>query len=186
MAEFIHTFTAGKMNKDLDVRLVPNGQYRDALNLNLANSDASDVGTLQNVPGNLQLRGKVGTGNTWTGSYIDAMTNPVCIGSYRDSINERIYWFIASDPNPSTGIRISAIAEYDQTTNVISPILVDTHDILNFTPNYLITGINIIDKFLFWTDDQTEPKKINIQKFKTGSVDFVTHTKVPLYIPASG
>ena len=186
MAEFIHTFTAGKMNKDLDVRLVPNGQYRDALNLNLANSDASDVGTLQNVPGNLQLRGKVGTGNTWTGSYIDAMTNPVCIGSYRDDINERIYWFIASDPNPSTGIRISAIAEYDQTTNVISPILVDTHDILNFTPNYLITGINIIDKFLFWTDDQTEPKKINIQKFKTGSVDFVTHTKVPLYIPASG
>lgn len=186
MAEFIHTFTAGKMNKDLDVRLVPNGQYRDALNLNLANSDASDVGTLQNVPGNLQLRGKVGTGNTWTGSYIDALTNPVCIGSYRDSINERIYWFIASDPNPSTGIRISAIAEYDQTTNVISPILVDTNDILNFTPNYLITGINIIDKFLFWTDDQTEPKKINIQKFKTGSVDFVTHTKVPLYIPASG
>jgi hypothetical protein len=66
MAEFIHTFTAGKMNKDLDVRLVPNGQYRDALNLNLANSDASDVGTLQNVPGNLQLRGKVGTGNTWS------------------------------------------------------------------------------------------------------------------------
>ena len=186
MAEFIHNFTAGKMNKDLDVRLVPNGEYRDALNLNLANSDASDVGTLQNVPGSLQLRGKVGTGNTWTGSYIDAMTNPVCIGSYRDSINERIYWFIASDPNPSTGVRISAIAEYDQTTNVISPILVDTHDILNFTPNYLITGINIIDKFLFWTDDQTEPKKINIQKFKTGSVDFVTHTKVPLYIPASG
>lgn len=174
------------MNKDLDERLVPNGQYRDALNLNLANSDASDVGALQNVPGTLQLRGKEGTGATWSGSYIDAMTNPVCIGSYRDDINERVYWFIASDPNPSTGVRISAIAEYDQTTNVVSPILVDTHNILNFTPNYLITGINIIDKFLFWTDDQTEPKKINIQKFKTGSVNFVTHTKVPLYIPASG
>lgn len=186
MAEFIHTFTSGKMNKDLDERLVPNGQYRDALNLNLANSDASDVGSLQNVPGNLQLRGKLGTGNTWTGSYIDAMTNPVCIGVYRNDINERIYWFIASDPNPITGVRISAIAEYDQINEVISPILIDTHDILNFTPNYLITGINIIDKFLFWTDDQTEPKKINIEKFKTGSVDFVTHTKVPLYIPASG
>lgn len=186
MAEFIHTFTSGKMNKDLDERLVPNGQYRDALNLNLANSDASDVGSLQNVPGNLQLRGKLGTGNTWTGSYIDAMTNPVCIGVYRNDINERIYWFIASDPNPITGVRISAIAEYDQISGVISPILIDTHDILNFTPNYLITGINIIDKFLFWTDDQTEPKKINIEKFKTGSVDFVTHTKVPLYIPASG
>ena len=32
------------MNKDLDERLVPNGEYRDALNLDLANSDASDVG----------------------------------------------------------------------------------------------------------------------------------------------
>ena len=174
------------MNKDLDDRLVPNGQYRDALNLNLANSDASDVGALQNVAGTLQLRGKQGTGATWTGSYIDALTNPICIGSYRDNINERIYWFIASDPNPLTGVKVSAIAEYDQTTNTISPILIDTNNILNFTKNYLITGINIIDKFLFWTDDQTEPKKINIQKFKTGSVDFVTQTKVPLYIPASG
>jgi hypothetical protein len=174
------------MNKDLDDRLVPNGQYRDALNLNLANSDASDVGSLQNVPGNLQLRSKLGTNATWTNSYIDALTNPVCIGSYRNDINERIYWLIASDPNPITGIKVSAIAEYDQVNGVISPVLVDTQNILNFSPNYLITGINIIDDLLFFTDDQTEPKKINIQKFKTGSVDFVTHTKVPLYTPAAG
>ena len=36
---------------------------------------------------------------------------------------------------------------------------------------------------LFWTDNQTEPKKINIEKFKTGSTDFNTHTKIPKYIP---
>ena len=48
MAEFIHNFTKGVMNKDLDERLVPNGEYRDALNLDLANSDASDVGAMQN------------------------------------------------------------------------------------------------------------------------------------------
>ena len=53
MPEFIHNFTKGKMNKDLDERLVPNGEYRDALNLDLANSDASDVGTMQNIAGNL-------------------------------------------------------------------------------------------------------------------------------------
>ena len=41
MAELIHTFTSGKMNKDLDERLVPNGEYRDALNLELASSDSS-------------------------------------------------------------------------------------------------------------------------------------------------
>ena len=172
MAEFVHSFQRGRMNKDLDERLVPNGEYRDALNLDLANSDASDVGAMQNIAGTIQLRSKVGTGATWTGGYIDAMTNPVCIGSYRDDINERIYWFIASDG-------ISAIAEYDQVKNEVSPILVDTAGILNFSADYLITGINILDKFLFWTDDQTEPKKINIEKFKTGSTDFVTQTKIP-------
>ena len=181
MAEYIHTFTVGRMNKDLDERLVPNGEYRDALNLDLANSDASDVGALQNVVGNIQLRGNSTTGGGWTSDYIDALTNPVCIGTYRDDINERIYWFIASDPDPVTGVKVSAIAEYDQTTNAVNPVLVDTADILNFTSQYLITGINIIDKFLFWTDDQTEPKKINIEKFKTGSCNFTTQTKIPVY-----
>lgn len=176
MAEFVHVFQAGRMNKDLDERLVPNGEYRDALNLDLANSDASDVGAMQNIAGTIQLRDKVGTGAVWTGGYIDAMTNPVCIGSYRDDINERIYWFIASDG-------ISAIAEYDQTKNQVSPVLVDTAGILNFSSDYLITGINILDKFLFWTDDQTEPKKINIEKFKTGSTNFVTQTKIPKWEP---
>ena len=176
MPEFIHNFTKGKMNKDLDERLVPNGEYRDALNLDLADSDASDVGTMQNIAGNLEIRSKVGTGATWTGGYIDSMTNPVCIGSYRNDINERIYWFIASD-------NVSAIAEYDEVKNAVSPVLVDTAGILNFSTDYLITGINVIDKFLFWTDDQTEPKKINIEKFKTGSTDFATQSKIPKWEP---
>ena len=41
MGEFVHVFQAGRMNTDLDERLVPNGEYRDALNLDLANSDAT-------------------------------------------------------------------------------------------------------------------------------------------------
>ena len=44
MGEFVRVFQSGRMNKDLDERLVPNGEYRDALNLDLANSDGSDVG----------------------------------------------------------------------------------------------------------------------------------------------
>jgi hypothetical protein len=39
-------------------------------------------------------------------------------------------------------------------------------EILNFETNRLITGINIIDNMLFFTDDKTEPKKINIDVFK--------------------
>ena len=55
MAEIKHGFLQGKMNKDLDERLVPNGQYRDAMNVQISTSDASDVGTVQNILGNYRL-----------------------------------------------------------------------------------------------------------------------------------
>lgn len=38
--------------------------------------------------------------------------------------------------------------------------------ILNFSPDRLITGINIVDNMLFYVDNQNEPKKINIEKFR--------------------
>ena len=43
MPEIKNTFTQGKMNKDLDERVVPNGQYRDALNIQVSTSDGADV-----------------------------------------------------------------------------------------------------------------------------------------------
>ena len=35
MADIKNTFLKGKMNKDLDDRLIPNGEYREAINLNI-------------------------------------------------------------------------------------------------------------------------------------------------------
>ncbi len=52
MPELKRVFTSGKMNKDLDERLVPNGQYRDALNVQVSNSEGSDVGAIESVLGN--------------------------------------------------------------------------------------------------------------------------------------
>ena len=43
MPEIKRTFTAGKMNKDLDERLVPNGEYRDATNIQVSTSDGSNA-----------------------------------------------------------------------------------------------------------------------------------------------
>ena len=184
MPEFVHSFTSGRMNKDLDERLIPNGEYRDALNLDLANSEGANVGTLQNVKGNREQRGCEGCSENWSADYIDSLQDPVVIGSIRHDETERIYWFIAAPAKTgSFPYGVSAIAEYDQTTDLVKPVLVDTAGILKFSQDYLITGINILDKFLFWTDDQTEPKKINIEKFKTGSVDFTTHTKIPKWAP---
>ena len=52
MPEIKNAFLKGKMNKDLDERLVPNGEYRDALNIDVDYSDGSDVGALKNIKGN--------------------------------------------------------------------------------------------------------------------------------------
>lgn len=38
--------------------------------------------------------------------------------------------------------------------------------VLNFSKNNIITGINIIDDMLFWTDNLNGPRKINISRFK--------------------
>ena len=39
------------MNKDLDARLIPNGEYVDAQNIHISKSEGSDVGVVQNVKG---------------------------------------------------------------------------------------------------------------------------------------
>ena len=53
MPEIKNQFTGGKMNKDVDERLVPKGEYRDAMNIQVSTSEGSDVGTVQNIKGNL-------------------------------------------------------------------------------------------------------------------------------------
>jgi len=49
MAELKRVFSDAKMNKDMDERLVPNGQYRDANNIEIATSEGSNVGTVQTI-----------------------------------------------------------------------------------------------------------------------------------------
>ena len=55
MPEIKNTFIQGKMNKDLDERLIPNGQYRDALNIGVTSSETSDAGAIENILGNTQV-----------------------------------------------------------------------------------------------------------------------------------
>ena len=177
MAELIHTFNAGKMNKDLDERLVPNGEYRDALNLEIASSESSQVGAFQNIKGNLELKNK--TYNASTGAntlwedvdYISSLVNPVCIGSVSDENSDRIYWFIAS-----TGA--SVVAMYNTITKVTSPLIVDKNNILKFSEDKLITGVNVLEGMLLWTDNQTEPKKITIKDWENSTLNFNVHSQI--------
>ena len=176
MAKLKHTFIQGKMNKDLDERLVPNGQYRDAQNIQVSTSEGSDVGAVENILGNTikNLRSK--NPNVFWAQNFGMQQTPICTGVAKDAQNEKIYWFLATDPdgiNPT-----SAIVEYDQVTGIVAPVLVDVNGVLNFNKLNLITGVNILEGLLYWTDDLNEPRVINIATFKAGSTDFVTQTHV--------
>ena len=135
MPEIKNTFTQGKMNKDLDERVVPNGQYRNALNIQVSTSEDSDVGTAQNILGNTEITLALpDNGGSWE-----------CVGSIADEKNDVLYSFITDDVN-------SAIVEYAK-DETITPVLVDIgNNILQFSTSDIITGINIIDDFLLWTD----------------------------------
>jgi hypothetical protein len=55
MTDIKNTFHTGTMNKDLDERLVEQGQYRDALNVTVGTSESSDIGAMQNSLGNEKI-----------------------------------------------------------------------------------------------------------------------------------
>ena len=82
MAEIRNNFIKSRMNKDLDARLVPPGEYRDAQNISISKSEGEDVGALENILGNISLTdfgydtlGAVGTYSSLvagSGGYSDA------------------------------------------------------------------------------------------------------------------
>ena len=99
MPEIKHNFTGGKMNKDLDERLVPNGEYRDAMNVQVSTSEGSDVGAVQNILGN--TAGCSTEFNNILGK--DAYT----VGSISDEKNDSLYWFVSGNSFSSINSFIS-------------------------------------------------------------------------------
>ena len=245
MAEINNSFFQGKMNKDLDERLIPNGQYRDALNIEVSTSDDNDVGTVQAVRGNTLVSGdSAPTGSSIVGEITDEKNN--CIyyfvagphtdpssfsssntqptiskdlilkydGSSITNVFTDVYSYLAVFDTSSTDISLSTTAktitvpnttaykeniiknmyvnvfdtngvEYVRNNRIISIdgavltleneiddlqgvsisnlILHITHKDnkrpLNFNSQYPVTGVNIIEDFLIWTDNNSEPKK---------------------------
>ena len=86
MPEIKNQFTGGKMNKDVDERLVPKGEYRDAMNIQVSTSEGSDVGTIQNILGNSIVENS---------SIIPS--GSICIGSISDEKNDNFYWLTTQD-----------------------------------------------------------------------------------------
>ena len=91
MPEIKNQFTGGKMNKDLDKRLVPKGEYIDAMNIQVTTSEGSDVGTVQNIMGNHEGCAYFQEFNPSDSSFV--------VGSIADEKNDSLYWLVSGQPD---------------------------------------------------------------------------------------
>ena len=103
MPEFKRGFSQAKMNKDLDERLIPDGQYRDALNIQIATSDESNVGSAQTLLGNT-IQNTMATlydtaNSTSANAYYGVPTTSVCVASIAKPDTDKIYYFVAAGHN---------------------------------------------------------------------------------------
>jgi len=177
MANITRNFIAGKMNKSLDERLVPDGEYIDAMNIRMGSTENAEIGVIENTKGNESLT---------TLTYIDGTAlsaNARCIGAYEDGEAETVYWFV-HDPDFAVGAtgKLDLIVSFNVLTSILTYHVISIDDgdgvntTLNFNPQYLINGINLIksgittENLLFFTDDYNPPRVINVSKGYTPPV----------------
>ena len=146
MAEIKNSFLRSKMNKDLDDRLIPNGEYRDATNISVGKSEADDIGALETVLGNTLAADFGETGMQVIGYHSIENSNKIIVFLTNNTAH-RIYEFIPSN----------------------SYNLLVTGSFLNFSLTKPITGISVIENLLFWTDYNNQPRKINISLTSNGT-----------------
>ena len=147
-------FIAGKMNKSVDERLVPPGQYVNAINVRLGSTETTEIGAVENSKGNTQLTTLAYGGQNLSNSAI-------CIGAYEDGAKETIYWFIHDANNPVAGGKLDLIVSFNINSQAITYHVI-SKKVLKFDPKFLITGVDKIEDLLFFTDDKNPPRKINV------------------------
>jgi hypothetical protein len=183
MPKLNNNFLKGKMNLDLDDKIIPKGEYREAGNISVTKSEGSDSGTVE------QLKGFEKITNFSSDSSLDGSA---VIGAYFDNNKKRIIFFTTDFQIPSN--------QYDSINKVFYPgfdnlpgqpggvpmapptalcsiycwekgsataAKIVTGSFLNFSITHPINNINIIEDQLFWTDNLNQPRKINISTAKT-------------------
>ena len=97
------------MNKDLDDRLIPNGEYRDAQNISVGKSEDDDIGALETVRGN-EL---VPSSSSNPANFTPNITGLEIIGTHVDKNNSRIFIFGTNNTD-------SVIYEYTEPDNYVT------------------------------------------------------------------
>ena len=168
MAEVKNAFLKSKMNKDLDARLVPSGEYRDAVNIQVSKSEGDDVGALENVLGNVSIANIT----TDTG-----VPNLKCIGYFVDNFNNIVYLFFTDNTLSTYNTNgQNFIYSYNINNNTLNLLVSGTY--LNFSQKNPIIGINLIENLLFFTDNRNQPRKINIETALNNSIFYNNEDKI--------
>ena len=160
MAKALNTFLKSKMNKDLDARIVPSGEYRNAVNIQISRSEGDSVGSVENILGN----NKVFDFQARTG-----IANLYCIGYATNDQLNTVYVFLTDWPTPTTPLE-KADGYSTTANNFIFACNVQSNTLtllvegafLNFSQLNPIYGVNVLENLLFWTDNRNQPRKINL------------------------
>ncbi len=173
MAEVKNAFLKSKMNKDLDSRLVPAGEYRDAVNVQINKSEGEDVGALENVQGNGEA--------LFDFASALGVSSIFCVGHVVDNLNNIVYLFFTT--NELSGYNTSAtnaIYSYSNNSSTATLLVGGTANgkFLNFSTQSPITGVNLVESLLFFTDNRNQPRKINIDKASNDSTYYTTEDQI--------
>ena len=169
MAKAVNTFLKSKMNKDLDARLLPKGEYRDAYNIQISRSEGEGVGTVENVLGNYAV---------FDFENITGVDDLYCIGSLSDDNTNTVFVFLTDNPTDAYHPAGPRSNHYIFACNpeASAPVCLVKGAFLNFSQKNPIHGINLLEKLLFWTDNRNQPRKINIDLANpSGDFNSATH-----------
>lgn len=174
MAEVRNVFVKSKMNKDLDERLLPNGEYRDGRNISVNKSEGPDEGVVENIIGNnLYSNFNFGTGVEIIGTYVDTDKDRIFIFATNHSDSSPSQLDARAVGNVDTGsgrqiqsaVCVIAYIEGPTASNNSIPKFDKLVEgvFLNFSKTHPITGIDMIEDLLFFTDNRNQPRKINVE-----------------------
>ncbi len=174
MANIQRNFVAGKMNKSLDERLLPNGQYIDAINVRLGSTEASEIGAVENSKGNESL-----TTLSYNGEVLS--TQARCIGAFALGEQERMFWFVH---DPAFGLgptgKCDMIVSYETKSEILTYHVISLDDgggvntTLNFNKQELMLGVDFVGELLFFTDNFNPPRFINVKRnYENPTASFV-------------
>ena len=152
---------SGAMDQDTEARYLKDGNYRYLLNARSAISSQGSFGAVEDVMGNeLVPNSALPPGqNKVIGSYEDIAGQSCIYFVWNSDGFHGIYRWYSNRVGFPNGV-IETIYKV-ATPTVYTP---SNPNPLNFQENSLITGVNLAEDILCWTDDTNQPKSIDVPR----------------------